>query len=382
MKTIYLDQGSTSFPKAPGVGKAMMDLLENGGYNIGRGGYADAYDLAERILGVREQIRDFFGFDRDSHVVFTPNVTNSLNCMIRGLFEGSGHLVTTAMEHNAVARPVAAAARRGVTVSHAAADICGFVDPAAVEALLRPETRAVVMIHASNVCGTIQPIAEIGALCRDREIFFIVDAAQTAGTIPIDMQAMHIDGLAFTGHKSLLGPQGIGGFLATEELAAAMEPFLHGGTGSVSDTLEMPAFLPDKFEVGTLNLPGIVGLSAALDYIAATGLDAIRERELDLAARFLDGVQALPRAKNIGLPGREGRCPIVSLDFPERDNAEIAYLLDRDFGIMTRCGLHCAPLAHRSLGTFPSGTVRFAFGHRTTEEEVDAALAALADLTA
>lgn len=382
MKTIYLDQGSTSFPKAPGVGKAMMDLLENGGYNIGRGGYADAYDLAERILGVREQVRDLFGFDRDSHVVFTPNVTHSLNILLRGLYDGTGHLVTTSMEHNAVARPASAAARRGVTVSFAAADPFGFVDPAAVEALLRPETRAVIMQHASNVCGTIQPVAEIGALCRARGIFFLVDAAQTAGAIPIDMRAMRIDGLAFTGHKSLLGPQGIGGFLVTEELAAAMEPLLQGGTGSVSDTLEMPSFLPDKFEAGTLNLPGIVGLSAALEYIGQTGVDTIRERELDLADRFLTGARELSRAKKIGLPGREGRCPIVSLDFPELDNAEIAYRLDRDYGIMTRCGLHCAPLAHRSLGTFPAGTIRFSFGHKNTEEEVDAALAALTALTA
>ncbi|PKM84256.1 MAG: cysteine desulfurase, partial [Firmicutes bacterium HGW-Firmicutes-11] len=283
MKTIYLDHGSTSFPKAPGVGKAMMELLSEGGFNIGRGGYESAYSLAERVLGIRKQVSDFFGFETDSNVIFTPNVTFSLNFLISGLLKAGDHVITTTMEHNAVARPLEAAKRRGVEISYAQADAMGGVEPEQIEALIRSNTRVVVMLHGSNVSGTLLPISNVGKICKQKGIFFAVDAAQTAGVVPIDMKAMGIDALAFTGHKGLLGPQGIGGLLLVDELADVVDPMLFGGTGSLSDSLEMPGFLPDKLEPGTLNLPGIIGLSAALDYINEVGIDHIRSTELSLA---------------------------------------------------------------------------------------------------
>jgi len=377
MKTIYLDHGSTSFPKAPGVGKAMMELLSEGGFNIGRGGYESAYSLAERVLGIRKQVSDFFGFETDSNVIFTPNVTFSLNFLISGLLKAGDHVITTTMEHNAVARPLEAAKRRGVEISYAQADAMGGVEPEQIEALIRSNTRVVVMLHGSNVSGTLLPISNVGKICKQKGIFFAVDAAQTAGVVPIDMKAMGIDALAFTGHKGLLGPQGIGGLLLVDELADVVDPMLFGGTGSLSDSLEMPGFLPDKLEPGTLNLPGIIGLSAALDYINEVGIDHIRSTELSLALRFLESLADRNDVKVIGRTDLTNRCPIVSLDFLNRDNAEISYRLDQEFGIMTRCGLHCAPLAHRSLGTFPSGTVRFSFGHTNTAEEVDRTIEAI-----
>lgn len=377
MKKIYLDNGSTSYPKAPGVGEAMMDLVVNNGFNIGRGGYVAAYSLAAQVLGAREKLRNFFGFDKDSNVVFTPNVTYGLNMLIGGLLREGDHVITSSMEHNAVARPVEAARKRDVSVDIARADLKGTLIPETVEALIRPNTKAVVLLHGSNVCGTLMPVAEIGEICRRRGVFFLVDAAQTAGVMEIDMEKMKIDGLAFTGHKGLLGPQGIGGFLLRDELAASIEPFIFGGTGSNSDSLDMPEFLPDKFEPGTLNLPGIIGLSAALDYIVETGLAEIRRTELSLTEHFLEAMAEQNGVSLIGHSGIEGRCPIVSVDFLGRDNAEIAFLLDSEFGIMTRCGLHCAPMAHQSLGTFPAGTVRFAFGHRNTVDEVNTAIEAI-----
>lgn len=377
MKTIYLDHGSTSFPKAPGVGKAMMELLSDGGFNIGRGGYESAYSLAQRVLEVRRQLRDFFGFDTDSNVIFTPNVTYSLNILIAGLLKEGDHVITSTMEHNAVARPLEAAKGRGVAVSYAQADGVGSIEPQEIEALIRPNTRAVVLLHGSNVCGTLLPITEIGEICNRRGLFLAVDVAQTAGVVPIDMKTMGIDALAFTGHKGLLGPQGIGGLLLRDEIADDVAPLIFGGTGSMSDSLAMPGFLPDKFEPGTLNLPGIIGLSAALDYINEVGIDEIRSKELSLTRRFLEATVDRNDVKVIGRKDIADRCPVVSLDFLKKDNAEIAYRLDQEFGIMTRCGLHCAPLAHQSLGTFPSGTVRFSFGHQNTEEEVDQTILAI-----
>ena len=268
MRRVYLDNGSTSFPKAPGVGQAMFEYIENAGFNVSRGGYRSSYDLAERILDTREKLRDFFGFDRESNVIFTPNVTFSLNYVIHGLLNAGDGLVITSMEHNAVARPAETAKRKGVHLKIAQCDEKGRLDLDQFEEQIRYDnTKAVVMLHGSNVCGSLMPVAEVGKICRDRDIFFIVDAAQTAGVFPIHMKEMNINGLAFTGHKGLLGPQGIGGLLLDERLAEAISPVIDGGTGSRSDSMVMPEFLPDKLEPGTLNLPGILGLSAALDYV-------------------------------------------------------------------------------------------------------------------
>lgn len=377
MDKIYLDNGSTSFPKAPGVGQAMMNYIENGGYNVSRGAYESSYLLSEQILDTREKLQEFFGFDEEDNLAFTPNITFSLNYFIHGLLKTGDRLLISSMEHNAVARPAESARQKGVDLGIASCDEKGVLDLEDFEKKLTSETKAVVMLHGSNVSGALNPISEVGKLCRQKGVFFILDAAQTAGVYPIDMKTMSIDGLAFTGHKSLLGPQGIGGLLLSSDLAKAITPIIEGGTGSKSDSIIMPDLLPDKFEPGTMNLPGIIGLSAALDYINKVGIDAIREKELKLAKMFMAAFIDHPKAKIIGPGMEEVRCPIVSLDFPEMDNAEIAFQLDSQFGIMTRCGLHCAPMAHETLGTFPHGTIRFSFGHLNTEEEVAFAIDAI-----
>ncbi|MDD2484041.1 MAG: aminotransferase class V-fold PLP-dependent enzyme [Eubacteriales bacterium] len=380
MKKVYLDNGSTSFPKAPNVGTVMKEYIDQVGCNVGRGGYESAYSLAERVLGTREKLCRFFGFDKESNVVFTPNITYSLNILANGLLHRGDHVIISSMEHNAIARPIEFAKQRGVSVSIAACDEKGRLDIKTLSDLVRPETKAVMMLHASNVCGTILPIEEIGKLCSEKGIFFVLDSAQTAGVLPINMKEMKIDALAFTGHKGLLGPQGIGGFLLSDQVSEAMSSVFQGGTGSHSDSLIMPEFLPDKFEIGTLNLPGILGLSAALDYVEEVGIDTIRKKELDLMKPFLQEMLEIDQVKVIGIPGLLGRTAILSLDFQGKDNAEIAYRLDDEYGIMTRCGLHCAPLAHQTLLTFPQGTIRFAIGHKNTEEEIEYAINAIRTL--
>ena len=277
----------------------------------------------------------------------------------------------TGIEHNAVMRPLKQMQAKGVLYDIACTDEEGSVVPESVEKLIGPKTRAVIVSHASNVCGTIVPIKEIGDICRRHHIFFVVDTAQSAGTLDVNMPECGIDFLAFTGHKGLLGPQGIGGFLISPELDACMEPLIAGGTGSQSDSFDMPRSLPDKYESGTMNLPGIIGLRAALSHIEETGLSAIHEKKIGLTRYFLDKIQGIPGIRVAGKPDTKDRVAVVSLDFTENDNAIVAFELEQQYGIMTRVGLHCAPLAHRTLNTYPQGTVRFAFGCMNTTEEID-----------
>ena len=249
-----------------------------------------------------------------------------------------------------------------------------------IERLIKPNTKAIVMTHASNVCGTIMPIQEVGAICVKHRIKFFVDAAQTAGVLPIDIQNMHIDVLAFTGHKSLLGPQGIGGFIITDEMAASIQPLISGGTGSLSHTEEMPSVLPDKFEAGTLNIPGIFGLHAAVLHLMKEGISDIREKEMALTKRFLEGLTRFPNVAVIGKKDLTNRTAVVSIQIKDKDIAQVAYLLDKQYHIMTRVGMHCAPNAHKTLGTYPVGTLRFSFGPENTFEEVDLCLKALKEI--
>lgn len=250
-------------------------------------------------------------------------------------------------------------------------ELDGSVAPEAVERAIKPHTRAVIVLHASNVCGTVLPVREIGEVCKRHHLWFVVDSAQSAGTIPVNMEECGIDFLAFTGHKGLLGPQGIGGFLLTEELDKEMIPYISGGTGSQSDSLEMPGTLPDKYESGTMNLPGIIGLNAALSYLERTGLSTLHEKKMELTRQFLDRVRSIPGVRIVGKQDIKDRVAVVSLDFLEKDNAVMAFELEQQYGVMTRVGLHCAPLAHQTLGTYPQGTVRFAFSAANTQEEVE-----------
>lgn len=377
MEKIYFDNGSTSFPKAPGVGDAIRDIIEHGAYNINRGGYEGAYEVADMVLTTREQLCRLFHFSESRNVVFTPSITYSLNYVIKGLLKPGDHVIVSSMEHNGMMRPLVQMAHQGVSFDAAQADRDGVLDPQKVEDLIRPNTRAVMMLHASNLCGTMLPIQQVGEICARHGLIFVVDTAQTAGVFPIDMEKMHIDALCFTGHKGLRGPQGVGGMLLRDELCSQMTPLISGGTGSRSDSEEVPDFMPDRFESGTMNLPGIAGLHRALTYLEEYGIENIARQELAICQRFIDGALTLPDTRVVGKLTTQDRAAIVSLDFQKMDNAEVSFLLDNQYGVMTRCGLHCAPRAHKSLGTFPQGTVRFSFSHHNTPEEVDTCIEGL-----
>jgi len=377
---IYLDNASTSFPKPPQVAKAVYDYMTGVGVNISRGSYEQAYQAAEAVLETRELLCELFHGPDCRNVIFTKNVTESLNVLIKGLLAPGDHVLVSSMEHNAVMRPLVQLEKQGVSFTRVPCDDTGMLCLDALQECLVPNTKAVVMTHASNVCGTVLPIEAVGSFCRAHGLVFIVDCAQTAGVLDIDMQRMQIDALAFTGHKGLLGPQGTGGFVITDELAARVEPLLCGGTGSISHTEDIPAFLPDRFEPGTLNLPGILGLRAGLLWLRETSIDAVRAHELALTQRFLQGLEPLEKKGLVRIAGRRdirNRVGVVSVQTTRTELAQAAYELDSTYGIMTRVGLHCAPSAHRTLGTYPTGTIRFSFGFYNTQADVDAALEAL-----
>ena len=383
MKQIYLDNASTTFPKPEAVAQAVYRYMTSQGCNINRGCYDSAYDVEELVFETRQKLCDLFGGGDCKNVVFTKNVTESLNVILKGFLKPGDHVLVSAMEHNAMMRPIRQLEAAGVEFDRIPCDGQGDLILEEMENLLRPNTRAIAMMHASNVCGTVLPIEKVGAFCHAHGLKFIVDCAQTAGVFPIHMEKMHIDALAFTGHKGLLGPQGIGGFILQEEMIALIDPLLSGGTGSISHTEEIPAFMPDRFEPGTMNLPGIMGLHAGLSWLEETGIDAIRNHELALTARFLSGLEKLEGEGLIRIVGRrdlECRTGVVSIQTLTKELSQAAFELDAEYGIQTRVGLHCAPSAHTTLGTYPTGTIRFSFGWFNTEADVDAALSALEEI--
>mgnify|MGYP004474497403 FL=1 len=386
MKKIYLDQASTSYPKAPSVAQAVYDYLNGSGVNVNRGGYQAAYSVEEQIFETREQLLHLFHFTsgKGKNVIFTPNITTSLNILLKGLLKPGDHVLVSAMEHNAVMRPLVQLSQNGITFDRIPCRSDGSLLIEKAEELLRPKTRLLVCLHASNVCGTMMPLQEIGKFCQKHDLLFILDTAQTAGVIPIDMEALHIDALAFTGHKALRGPQGTGGFLLRNELVSCINPLISGGTGSISHTEEVPDFLPDRYEPGTPNIPGILGLHAALSDLSHTDMMEIRQHELELTQYFIDGIlQMDPQESSLRIIGKKdicNRCAVVSLQTLNLDMARAAYELDASYGIMTRVGLHCAPNAHKTLGTYPEGTIRFSFGSTNTRDEIDLALHALSEI--
>ena len=377
MDYIYLDNASTSFPKAPTVATAMSDYITNRGININRGSYALAYDVEDIIYTTRQRLHTLFNGHDPSHVIFTQNVTMSLNMVIKGLLKAGDHVLVSSMEHNAVMRPLTQLLDKGITFDTIPCDSTGYIQMESIEPLIRPNTVALIINHASNVCGTIQPLESIGPICKAHNLQFIVDTAQTAGVIPIDVKACHIDALCFTGHKGLLGPQGIGGIILTKEMAQNLTPLIAGGTGSFSHLETMPTHMPDAFEAGTLNLPGIIGLNEGLSYIESQRMENIHNHELALTQAFLEGLQSIDVVNIIGKQDIQDRTAVVSITIDSMDPASIAYELESTYHIMTRVGLHCAPRAHQTLGTYPEGTVRFSFGYANTHEDVVSALSAL-----
>ena len=371
MKDIYFDNSSTSFPKAPNVGRAMGEFIENGAFNINRGSYEGAYEAGSAVLDTREMLKDLFNCPNSKNVVFTPSVTYSLNFFIKGFLKPGDHVLVTSVEHNAVMRPLVQMEKLGVEFDAVPCDEEGGVTADDFRAYIKENTKAIITTHASNVCGTIIPIEEIGALCKEKGLVYAVDTAQTAGILNIDMQKANIDFLAFTGHKGLLGPQGIGGFIASDKLEGLIDPVISGGTGSLSDSEEIPDFLPDRFESGTLNLPGIIGLHQALVYLKEAGIDNMRNEKMEITKYFLDQVKKIEGVRIAGKKTVEGRLGVVSIDFEGFDNSIVSFYLSSKYKIMTRVGMHCAPRAHKTLKTFPQGTVRFSFSHFNTKEEVD-----------
>ena len=377
MDYIYLDNASTSFPKAPTVATAMSDYITNRGININRGSYALAYDVEDTIYTTRQRLNTLFNGHDPSHVVFTQNVTMSLNMVIKGLLKAGDHVLVSSMEHNAVMRPLTQLLDKGITFDIIPCDKTGSIQLESMDSLIRPNTVAMIINHASNVCGTIQPLESIGPICKAHNLQFIVDAAQTAGVIPIDVKACHIDALCFTGHKGLLGPQGIGGIILTKEMAQNLTPLIAGGTGSFSHLETLPTHMPDAFEAGTLNLPGIIGLNEGLAYIESQGMENIHNHELALTQSFLEGLQSIDGINIVGKQNIQDRTAVVSITIDGMDPASIAYELESNYHIMTRVGLHCAPRAHQTLETYPEGTVRFSFGYANTHKDVETALSAL-----
>lgn len=382
MHSVYLDNAATSFPKPPAVAARMREYVDCIGASVNRGSYASAQQAELVTLRLRQRLCELFSFPSVPHVILTPGNTWGLNLLLFGVLRPGDHCLVSAMEHNAIMRPLGQLARRGVTFDRIPCDREGRLRIDQIEPLLRDNTRLVLLAHASNVSGTVQDVKAVGEICRARGTPFALDAAQTAGHVPIDFEALGLSALSVPAHKGLLGPQGIGTLMLRPDFAETLEPLVSGGTGSVSDSEEVPAYFPDRLEPGTPNLPGIFGWEAALDYLQQVTVEAVQAHDRALSRRFLKGVHAISGAKLVGPDRTEDRVGVFSLDFPGKDNAEVAVSLEERFGILTRCGLHCAPSAHRTLGTFPHGTVRLSFSWFTTEAEVDRALEAIAAVSA
>lgn len=377
MERIYADSAATSLHKPPQVARAVADAIGSLG-NSGRGANSAALDSGRVIFDCRRKLSDLFGGDGPEQVAFTCNVTEALNTALKGLFRPGDHILTTAAEHNSVLRPLYELEDAGCDLTVLPCGRNGVFDPAGLTAALRPNTRGVVCTHASNVTGNVTDIAAVGEFCRVHGLLFILDSAQTAGTFPISMAEQHIDVVCFTGHKGLLGPQGTGGLCVRRGLA--IRPLKTGGSGVHSFLRSHPGAMPTALEAGTLNAPGIAGLSAGLDFLAEQGMEVLRRREQSLAWEFYQRVSALPGVRVYGDFSTPDRAPIVSLNLGDAPSALVADELQERFGIAVRSGAHCAPLIHRHFGTEAQGMVRFSFSWGNTPAELDAILAALTRL--
>jgi cysteine desulfurase family protein len=376
--TIYLDNAATTFPKPESVYRAVDHTLRCVGANPGRGGHLMGLEAGRLIFEAREALAGFFGIRDSARIVFTGNATESLNLALFGLLMPGDRVVTSTMEHNAVTRPLRVLAEQGVEVVKVPADPQGRVDPADIRRACVDKTRMVVLTHCSNVSGTVQPVEEIGPWCRQQGIVFLLDAAQSAGIFPIAVEDLGIDLLAVPGHKGLMGPQGTGLLYVREGLQ--LKPLMYGGTGGNSQSDRPPEQMPERYEAGTLNTPGIAGLKAAIEFIGETGIDRIRAHEGDLISHLIDGFGRMSGVELYGplTAGRHGGA--LSINLKGLDPAAVGFALDHDHGIICRVGLHCAPDAHRTIGTFPRGTVRISPGYFNTHEDIDDLLAAVSTL--
>ncbi|WP_195973034.1 aminotransferase class V-fold PLP-dependent enzyme [Clostridium thermobutyricum] len=375
---VYLDNASTTFPKPKIVTDSIYEYLTNVGGNANRSTSSNSLASNKEVLMARQKIADFFNFDKIENVIFTNNITTSLNILIKGILKKGDHVLTSSIEHNSVIRPLISCKESiGIDLEFVKANKNSFINPSDFEAKIKPNTKLIVLTHASNVTGCIQPIKEIGAICKKHNIFFIIDTAQSAGTVKIDFNEVNASALAFTGHKSLLGPQGIGGFIISDEFNEACSPFIEGGTGSLSHDIYQPTFLPDKFESGTLNIPGIVGLSRGIDFINEIGLENIKSHNTNLYKKLVSGLLELGYTVYGDLSCNNSTTSI-SFNLENVDPSELSFYLDSN-GISNRSGLHCAPKTHETIGTFPLGSVRLSISYFNTNEEIEYALKILSD---
>ena len=374
---IYLDNAATAYPKAPGVARSMYDYVEKVGATINRSSYASAQEAGLVTLTLRERLCRLFGHPDPTYAVITPGATAGLNMVIKGLLRPGDHCIVSSMEHNAVMRPLVQLEKEGVSFDRAPCDEEGRLELEKLPGLIRENTKLVVMAHASNVSGTVQDAEAVGKICAEHGIPFALDAAQSAGHMDVDFGRFRLSALAVPGHKGLLGPQGIGALLLDAQFAERLTPLIAGGTGSASDMEELPGWMPDRFESGTMNLPGIYGLETALRYIEERGIADLEAHERRLTRRFLDGLRSIKNVRLFGPYDLSARTGVISIGFIRRDNADAAWQLERDFGVLTRCGLHCAPSAHKTLESWPEGSVRFSIGYANTEADIDGALEAI-----
>jgi cysteine desulfurase/selenocysteine lyase len=380
-QVIYFDNAATSWPKPPGVAEAMVHFLAQVGANPGRAAHRLAVEAGRIVYNAREAVAEIFNAPDPLRIVFGANVTEALNLALRGLLRPGDHVVTSSMEHNAMMRPLRALESGGIEVTVVQCSPQGTLDLADVEAAIQSNTKLVALNHASNVVGTLLPVAEVGAVCRRHGLLLLVDAAQTGGAYPIDVQADGIDLLGFTGHKALGGPMGTGGLVIGERVdEGRMEPLVRGGTGSNSEREVQPDFLPDMFESGTPNAVGLAGLEAGVRWMLARGVSAICARKVALTGALIDGLRTIPGVTVYGTLDAELQTATVSFNVARMSPSQVGLRLDDEYGILCRVGLHCAPAAHKTLGTFPGGTVRFGLSGFSTAEEVEMALLAVEKL--
>ena len=372
---IYLDNAATTYPKPECVYEAIMDCMKNYCANPGRAGHKLAMKAAREIYDTRENIAKLFNVDNPMNIVFTNNATDSLNLAIKGLVKSGDHIITTSMEHNSVIRPIKALEKNNVENTVVQCDKDGFLNIEDLRNAIKPNTKLIVTTHASNVCGTLIDIKSVGEVAKENNILYLVDASQTAGVYDIDTKKINVDMIAAPGHKCLLGPQGTGILYIREGLE--LNILKEGGTGSKSEDLFQPNLLPDKYESGTHNTPGIVGLNQGVKFILEEGIENIRKHEEDLCEYMLNRLEEVPNIVIYGPKDSKKRAAVISINIGNMDSGEITFLLDSEYDIATRSGIHCAPLAHKTLGTLEQGAVRFSLGYFNTKQDIDTAIEAL-----
>lgn len=377
---IYFDNAATSWPKPDSVMSSMIDFNLNIGSNPGRSGHHRSVEAGRTLFEVRENVAELFRIDDPLRISLTSNITHSLNIVLKGYLKTGDHVITSSMEHNSVMRPLRDLEQMGVELSVIQCDAAGRFDPDDIKKDIRPNTKLLILTHASNVTGTLMPVIEAGKIAAEHGILYCIDSAQTAGVIDIDVNSLKVDILCFTGHKGLMGPMGTGGFYLKKGLEDCIRPLMSGGTGSLSEFEIQPDFMPDKYEAGTLNAIGFAGLASGIRFILDTGITAIREKEDLLTTYFIKSLKERKGIRIYGTDVSECRTSVVSFNINGFASSDAAFIFDEEFGILSRPGLHCSPSAHRTLGTFPGGTNRFSFGFYNTYEEIDISLKAIDEI--